>query len=188
MCKTATTSAHPCPDEFARSVVARPLLPAKALGVSTLAALLSALQACSMMTPKPVPLAPPAVTQIHARIEASTQLNPNIRERASPLVLRIYELKTATTFSSADFVSLFEHDDAQLGADLVAKDELVLEPGEARVYSKLLSTDTRFIGVFGAYRDLEHGSWRGVFAIQPGKSQVALILAGPRDIDAHAVR
>ena len=113
----------------------------------------------------------PKVTRVSGSIVAAPDLNPSVSDRPSPLVLRIFELRAATAFNQADFLALYQADQATLGAELVQRDELVLQPGETRPYERQLSADTRFIGVLGAYRNLERAVWRGVAAVQPGRAQ-----------------
>ena len=120
-------------------------------------------------TPKP--------TKVTGKVEASTTINPSASQRPSPLMLRVYELKSPTAFNSADFMSLYQRDQAELAADLVAREELTLAPGESKPWAKMLSPDTKFIGVVAAYRDLEHARWRAIAPVEPGKAQKVLIQA-----------
>jgi type VI secretion system protein VasD len=110
-------------------------------------------------------------------IEAAGDLNPSISRRPSPLLLRVYELKSATAFNSADFVSLYQRDQAELGADLVAREELMLAPGSRRPLERTLAPETRFIGLLGAFRDLEHATWRSVLPVTPHRTQQVRIQA-----------
>ncbi|QPF75654.1 type VI secretion system lipoprotein TssJ [Roseateles sp. DAIF2] len=120
----------------------------------------------------------PKPTVLSGSIAASARVNPSVSKRPSPLLLRVYELKTANAFNAADFVSLYQRDQAELGTDLVAREELTLNPGESRVLpSKTLAAETRFVAVFAAYRDLENARWRAVVPIQPGRKQQILIQA-----------
>ena len=80
-----------------------------------------ALAACSS-APKP--------GSVSGSISAAADLNPSVSQRPSPLQLRIYELRTAAAFNQADFVALYQSDTATLGADLVAREELMLQPGK----------------------------------------------------------
>jgi len=82
-------------------------------------------------------------------------------------VIRLYELKAAAAFEMADFVSLFEKDQSVLAADLIARDELVLRPGESTSLRRPTS-DARFFGVMAAFRDLERAHWRAVMPLTPG--------------------
>jgi type VI secretion system protein VasD len=148
------------------------------LGISSLAAGLAvalALGACAG-GPKPTP--------VSGSIAAAANMNPSVSKRPSPLLVRVYELKAPTAFNDADFISLYQRDQAELGADLVAREELTLRPGESRPWSKTLAPETRFVGVLAAYRDLEHARWRAVVPIQPGKKQQIVIQAGELAVSA----
>lgn len=149
---------------------------ARGLWVLCLAALLAA---CSS-APKPTP--------ISGSIVASAQVNPSVSQRPSPVLVRVYELKSATAFNSADFVSLFQRDQAELAADLVGRDEFILSPGQSRPYVKTLAPEVRFIGVLAAFRDIERAQWRSVVALQPGKKQKLVIRASELSITATVER
>jgi type VI secretion system protein VasD len=146
------------------------------------AQLLALLLAACASSPKPPPPEPP--TQVTGTISASTQLNPNIAKRASPLLVRIYQLKSPTAFNASDFVSLYQRDQAELGGDLVAREEFMLMPGETRAWDRVLGPDVKCIAVFGAYRDLEHASWRSVVEVQPHRKQALTVRADDLDIKA----
>lgn len=119
----------------------------------------------------------PKPTKVTGSVEASATINPSTSQRPSPLMLRIYELKSPAAFNGADFMSLYQRDQAELAADLVAREELTLAPGEVRPLSKTLSPDTRYIGVVGAFRDLEHARWRALATVEPGQSKKLVIRA-----------
>lgn len=127
---------------------------------------------------------PPKPATVSGAIEASAQLNPTVSKRPSPILLRVYELKTAAAFNSADFMALYQADQATLGAEMLGREEFTLRPGENRPYTKALSGDTRFIGVVGAYRDLERATWRAIVPVQPGKPQKLTIKVGDLAVSA----
>lgn len=127
----------------------------------------------------------PVVTPVSGAIEASPQLNPSVSRVPSPLLLRVYELKTAAAFNSADFMSLYQADQATLGADVVAREEMMLKPGQTVPIRKVLGAETRFIGVVGAYRSLERANWRAIVAVQPGKPQILTIRAAELAVSAE---
>jgi type VI secretion system protein VasD len=103
---------------------------------------------------------------------ASAQVNPDARRRPSPVVVRVFELKATTLFEQADFVSLFEKDQAVLAAELVSREEFVLRPGESKPINKPLAPDTKFIGIMAAFRELERARWRAVVPVVAGKKNV----------------
>jgi type VI secretion system protein VasD len=123
---------------------------------------------------------------LNSSLQAAADLNPSVNQRPSPLLIRVYELKSAAAFNQADFMSLYQSDQATLGADLLARDEFTLQPGESRPYSRTMAPETRAIGVFAAYRNLEKARWRVVVPVQPGKSVKLLIRADALAISAQA--
>ena len=143
--------------------------------MACVAAVVMSMVACSSV---------PKATTVNGSIEAATGLNPSVTQRPSPLMIRIYELKSAAAFNQADFMSLYQSDQVTLGADLLAKEEMMLQPGESRQYTKKLSAETRFVGIFGAYRNLEQATWRSIAAVQPGQSQKIAIRAEPLAVSA----
>ena len=139
------------------------------------AGLALALVACAS-APKPAQLA--------ATLHASERVNPSSSQRPSPLLLRVYELKTAAAFNSADFMSLYQRDKAELGADLLGKEEFVLAPGESKKFAKTLAPETRFLGVVAAFRDVEHARWRSIVPVQPGQMHNVVIKADQLSVEA----
>lgn len=115
----------------------------------------------------------PAV--LNAKVVASADVNPDARKRPSPVVVRIFELKAPTLFEQADFVSLFEKDQAALGGEFVSREEFVMRPGETKQVNKPLSPDTKFVGVMVAFRELERARWRAVVPVAAGKKNVVSI-------------
>lgn len=115
----------------------------------------------------PVPAGPPAAI---GTVSAAADLNPSVSNRPSPLVLRVYELRADGAFTKADFISLYQGEQATIGADLVAKDELMLQPGESRNYGRTLNAETKFVAVFGAYRNVERAVWRAIAPVPAGRT------------------
>jgi type VI secretion system protein VasD len=142
-----------------------------------------ALAACASKPPKP-----PKPTALTGTIQVSENANPTASQRPSPLLLRVYELKSAAAFNSADFMALYQRDQAELAADLEGREEYMLSPGESKQFKKTLAPETRFLGVLAAYRDLEHATWRAVVAVQPSQNQQVLIQAGERAVEATLSR
>jgi type VI secretion system protein VasD len=120
---------------------------------------------------------PPPVARVSGHISAAPGVNLSVSQRPSPLRLRLYELKSATAFNQADFMALYQSDQATLGPDVLSREEFVLQPDEARPYAKVLAPETRYLGVVALYRDLERATWRAVAAVQPGKAHTLQIRA-----------
>jgi type VI secretion system protein VasD len=110
--------------------------------------------ACASKPPKPAPT--------HAELVVSPDVNPDASGRASPVVVRVYQLRNDGEFNSADFFGVYEKEKETLGASLVSREEYVLAPGEDRKLDLPVNAETRFIGVVAAFRDIRVARWRAV--------------------------
>jgi len=101
------------------------------------------------------------------RIEPAEMINPDSSERASPVVIRIYELSSSGAFKDADFFKLYDDADDVLGNDLISVEDMVVRPGQVHHHMMRLSSDTRYIGVMAAFRDIQSAQWRVVSEADP---------------------
>ena len=130
-----------------------------------IAFMLGGLALVGCATPPP----PPVVSELQLSVVAGADVNPDARKRASPVLVRIYALKSAAPFEAADFFSLFEKDTATLGGELVQREEFLLRPGEEKALPLKFGPEVKAIGVMVAFRDLERARWRDVHSIAIGK-------------------
>jgi type VI secretion system protein VasD len=112
----------------------------------------------------------PRATVAEIDLRASAGLNPDATGRASPLRLRFYELKSISVFNSADFFSLYDRDKEVLGADIVVREEIQVEPGMQKNFTRKPGPDTKFIAVLAPYRDLDHAKWRATMEVPANKT------------------
>jgi type VI secretion system protein VasD len=119
------------------------------------------LTACSS-TPTPVFK---EQTNLRLRIAACENVNPNEWGNAAPIQVRIYELKSATAFESADFFTLQSEDRKVLGDDVLVVDEFILRPGDQRDLTRKSNPATTAIGVLAGYRELDKSVWRTVYRL-----------------------
>jgi type VI secretion system protein VasD len=117
---------------------------------------------------------------------ADAGVNPDINGRASPIVVKLYEMKSLAAFNSADFFSLFNKDQETLGAELVAREDLQLRPAENRKIERQIQDETRYFGVVAAFRDLERARWRAAITVPEHKKTPVTIQIGARSISIQA--
>jgi len=103
---------------------------------------------------------PPVRTKTY--LQAEGDLNPDPTGRASPVVVRVFELKSDAEFSAADFYALYERERETLGSSLLSRQEYVLRPGERNELWLPVPRDTAYIGVVAAFRDIRGTRWRTV--------------------------
>lgn len=111
--------------------------------------------------------AQPEQLKLDLAIQASDSLNPDDKGRASPVLVRLYELKTPNTFEQADYYTLESTDRTVLMQDLLARDEFILRPGEFRDIERKLNPDAQALGFLVGYRDLGKATWRTVYKLPP---------------------
>jgi type VI secretion system protein VasD len=140
--------------------------PSSFLYYATCTASLLFLAACAS-TPKP--------TIVKVTLQAQQNVNPDLNGRASPVVVKFYELKSITAFNAADFFSIFDNEQKTLGAELVNSEVFQLRPSEKLEFDRPLNADTRHLAAIAAFRDLEHSQWRAALTLPP-KAKLSRVL------------
>jgi type VI secretion system protein VasD len=110
--------------------------------------------------PLTIAAAPNATVKAPMTISTSADINPDANGRPSPIVVRVYQLKTDAAFTAAEFFALFDDDKKALGPELISRDEFVLGPAERRTIDVTVAAETRFVGAVAAFRDIRNAQWR----------------------------
>ena len=110
--------------------------------------------------------APPPLT-INLTITAAENLNPDLENRASPIVIRIYQLTHIDTFDNSDFFALYENDQNLLAKELKFREELEIKPNQSSIKTFDLSSGSKYIAVLAAFRDLDNAQWKSFLLIDP---------------------
>jgi type VI secretion system protein VasD len=105
--------------------------------------------------------AAPKPAETKMQIVATADVNPDGKGRPSPIVVRVFQLKTEAEFAKADFFAIYDREKEVLGPSLIAREEYTLEPGETEDMKFEISRDARFLGVLAAYRD-QGAHWRAL--------------------------
>lgn len=101
--------------------------------------------------------------------QAARDVNGDTRQRPSPVLVKVYALRSATSFQTADFFALQSQPEQILGKDLVEMEQLVLAPGESRSIKKPGNPEVTAIGIVAEYRLLEKNKWRDVVILPDPK-------------------
>lgn len=144
--------------------------------IRSLSGLLVALVLAGCASPPVVEPPPPPIT-IEVAVNAAADVNPDVSQRASPLVLRLYELGDAEAFAAADFFSIWNKEAATVAAGLVKRHELLVAPAGKAAKSITLDPRVRFVGVAAAFRDIRNAQWRAVIPVpqEPGGPRAFLL-------------
>ncbi|RKP52321.1 type VI secretion system lipoprotein TssJ [Trinickia fusca] len=126
-------------------------------------------------------------------VNAAPTVNPDDRNRAAPIVVSLYELKTDGAFNAADYFTLQDKDKAVLADDLVTREQFQLRPGEHRTIRRKADSQATALGIVAAYRDLPNSVWRAVYPLPPARNAAWYRFSSPKltltiDLDTHAIR
>jgi type VI secretion system protein VasD len=130
---------------------------------------------------------PPAPAPVlRVEVAATADANRGPAGQALPIVVRLYELKAQGAFGGADFFSLYDREAKTLGGELIAREELTLTPGQTRQIVKPLDPQVRYLGVLGAFRDIDRADWRALVPLVAGKDNNLDVAVGAKAIRAQA--
>jgi type VI secretion system protein VasD len=113
-------------------------------------------------------------TSVELTVVGGPDLNPNVEGRASPVVVRIFDLATVPAFETADFATLFEKVETLKGA-VLRVDELVLRPGDIQERNRDLKAEVHALGVAAAFRVLDGAVWHLTVPLQAGRRNFLLV-------------
>ncbi len=123
--------------------------------------------------------APPR-EKLGMQIAAAADVNPDMQGRPSPIILHIMELNSTEQFNRLDYMGLTQPSGAGLGAELLGKNQLVLQPGEAKSQPMELNPMTTAIGLVAGYRDIDNAAWRTSISVVQ-RHQIAYEATAPTD-------
>ena len=91
---------------------------------------------------------------------AAPDVNPNRSGRASPVFLRVFELRDPSKFLNAEFDEVTLHADTALAGTVIGREERMVEPASTVVLALKIDPGTRLLGVVAEYSDLANSRWR----------------------------
>jgi type VI secretion system protein VasD len=131
----------------------------------------------------PVIEPPPPPVTVAVEALAAADVNLDVEGRASPVIVRIYQLAEDAAFAKAEFFPLWDQESATLAAAVVGRNEIRLAPGARGEVSFKLEPKVGHVGVAAAYRDFRNVSWKASVAIpeqpEPG-STIRLLVSVDR--------
>jgi len=128
------------------------------------------------------------LTKVDMRIVAGGDVNPDDSGRASPVVVRVLELKSPSVFEGADFFALYQDQAQTLGADLVATEEYEFKPGDVQDLKFALNPDANYVAILAAYRQLDTANWRLVVPLTLQQKNQVTVLLNQRGIELATQR
>ena len=98
---------------------------------------------------------------------ADNNMNKNDMDEASPLQIRVYQLKQQQAFLTSDFITLTENQDVELSNQVTLIYDTLLSPGETREQVIETPDDISALGFVSAYRDISNADWKVIYRLPP---------------------
>ncbi len=105
-------------------------------------------------------------TDLKIVFEVGNNINPDENHTPSPLFVRLYELESKNAFEHADFLALYDRDEAVLGTELIAKKELRrITPDGDREEKFVVASNTRYVALFAEFFQYKNAKYKLVFPV-----------------------
>lgn len=108
------------------------------------------------------PVASPLPQTLTLLGESTPRINPDAQGEGMSLVVNVYQLKDKAEFQKLTFegASSGRPDTELLGADLIARHELILIPGQPLEARMALHPQCRYLALVGLFRQPDPHAWR----------------------------
>ncbi len=121
---------------------------------------------------------------VKINLVAASQLNLDTQNHALPVLVRLYELSAAEPFNSATFRQLWRHDSHLLGATLLHRQEIIINPGQTLAVNLPANNNASYVGALAIFRRPGLSEWRTLIAMPTAFdryfSQLQIALHGNR--------
>lgn len=113
-------------------------------------------------------------TKIKFSLASVQYLNPDIKGNPSPLVVSIYQLKSAIAFKKISYNELIKNTGKSLGTNLIDKQDIEIKPNMRRSITQYITSDTTYIGVAAGYQNIDRANWRSIITVPHTKKKINL--------------
>ena len=119
------------------------------------------------------PRAVPGDETTKLRLVAGADLNNCGDGPANALGVRVYQL-AGTAIDGVPQASLWENDEAELGEELLDRQEFFLDPGQEQEIELTLARNAGFLAVVGNYCRTDGECWRWIQAVDEVKGETVI--------------
>ena len=100
------------------------------------------------------------------RIFCDETINPDDSKVPSPVIVRMYELKSSKSFEKANFIDIYERDLEVLGKSMIKKQILkAIKPSENTKVNFVLNKDTQYVGLYVEFLQYENAKYKVIIPI-----------------------
>lgn len=105
----------------------------------------------------------PKITTVRLKFDIAADANPDVRKRASPVVIAMHQLRNGNNYLQASLIKLFQSPSLPLGADFISTQKFgPYFPGTLAREKIILNDETNALGFLAELSDFETGNARAV--------------------------
>lgn len=106
-------------------------------------------------------------THLELVINSSNDLNPDINNVSSPLMLSFYELESAEDFLKYDYWTILDKSGKNLSRDLISQSKHVITSNQKQTYKIAFDDRTKFLGLVGQFRNIKKNkTWKHLINLE----------------------
>jgi type VI secretion system protein VasD len=106
-----------------------------------------------------------ATPSLNFTLDSTQNLNLGDDQQAYAVLVRFYQLNDISSFENASYESLWKNDSETLGASLISRKELIVEPNTSLTLSLTKAKQASSLGLVAFYRDYDGKQWKTFQAI-----------------------
>lgn len=106
-------------------------------------------------------------TDLKIEFIVDSDINQDELGIASPLFIRLYELKSEKMMKKADFIDIYEKDKETLGADMIGEVHKLkrFTPGQNRTENFVLEKSTQYVALYAEFFDFKESKFKLIFPV-----------------------
>ncbi len=105
-------------------------------------------------------------TDLKLSFVVEKNVNPDDSKVSSPVIVRMYELKSTKAFENANFIDLYERDSEILGKTMITEQALKpIQPNEDSTAKFVLSKGTKYIGLYAEFLQYEDAKYKVIIPV-----------------------
>ena len=118
-------------------------------------------------------------------IRTASYLNPDTKGNPAPVVVTVYELRSEKYFTQASFDNLESHPMDTLKSSLIDLHNFEIRPNENTKQEIYLNTDSSYIGLTAAYRNIDTAEWKKIIPVNSRKKVTLAVELESDNLQAH---
>jgi len=115
---------------------------------------------------------------------------PDLNNGGNPVVVRVYQLKSAGSFQRATVETFWGKERSTLGSDLLGDPiEIVLHPNETRTLKGIeLNDETAFIGAAADFYQPDVDQWKSIIDVATMESDQLVLAVGENGLLIQSIK